>query len=70
MLQYLFGAVVWGTFHRVNEKRYPNEPDREVEAPAWLNWPALIAFWGKTSCVAIAHLLLLRFTIHGVSFGA
>jgi hypothetical protein len=69
MLHYLCSAAVWGAFHRINEKRFPDEPDREVEAPHWLNWPALVAFWGKASSIALAYLLLLRFAVRGVSFG-
>ena len=69
MIHYLVSAAVWGVFHRISEKRHPDEPDREVDAPAWLNWPGLAAFWGKAFSIASALLLLLRFAIRGVSFG-
>jgi len=62
LLQYVVAAVVWGTFHRVMEKR-GKEPDDPLTAPAWLPWPQNVFFGVKLIAVAIAYVQLLLFLL-------
>lgn len=55
--QYVAATIIWGTFSRYHEKQ-GKRPDDELEAPSWLNWPALIFFYSKLVAVALAYVLL------------
>jgi hypothetical protein len=74
MLQYIFAAAIWGSFHRIKEKQLRAIPDPdadpEVSAPSYLNWPALLCFWGKLAAVAAGYVSLLMYVKHAIVFSA
>jgi hypothetical protein len=57
-LQYATGASIWGGYGRILEK-HDVADDEEIDYPAWINWPALLFFWGKQLLLLIAYGLLL-----------
>lgn len=59
LLQYLYGSVAWGIFHRYKELSGVGE-DKEFTAPAKINWPTNGLFWLKQLPVLGAYALLLR----------
>ncbi len=63
LLQYVVGSILWGAFHRIKERTIPKGNDPEFEAPAWMNWPGIILFYGKLILVAWGFLLLIRYTL-------
>ncbi len=63
LLQYVVASILWGGFHRFKEKTIPAGEDPEFEAPAWMNWPAILFFYGKLILVALGFLLLIRYTL-------
>ena len=63
LLQYAYKAAAWGILHRVMEvKKVP-----EFSAPAAINWPTLIFFWGKVVFTVIAYFMLF-YAISGELF--
>lgn len=60
LLQYIFGTVVWGIFHRWKERAGTSESS-EFKAPSSINWPALICFWSKTVVLAYAYWELFSY---------
>lgn len=60
LLQYVVAAFVWGTFHRVMEKRRRKSDDLIV-ADSRLTWPQNTFFGLKLLAVAIAYVQLLQF---------
>lgn len=58
LLQYVTGALIWGAFHRINEKRNHREDD-DVPASPKLNWPALTFYWVKLAMVIIGYVYLI-----------
>ena len=52
------GTAIWGAFARIHERRGVAD-NAELKAPAYLNWPSLVFFWGKLGCVALAYVLIL-----------
>ena len=61
-LQYLVCAAIWGSYHRMREwGRLHHADDKDVDAPGWINWPALALFWGKMITMVAAQILLIRF---------
>jgi len=69
LLQYVAASAIWGTFHRVNEKKFSASSDPDITAPAWLNWPALTCFWGKLIAVISGYVSLFSYVVHSISFG-
>jgi hypothetical protein len=57
--QYVSASLSWGTFHRVMERKLKSK-DREFLAPSWLNWPAILFFWGKVIACAFAYVLIIN----------
>lgn len=56
LLQYYVAALLWGGFARYKERR------GELEfsgAPDWINWPGVVAFWGKGVLVAVGYVVLI-----------
>jgi hypothetical protein len=51
--QYVFGSLLWGGLARLKELGHV---DRERDAPRWINWPALVCFWGKLAAMSIAYI--------------
>lgn len=60
LFQYIAGTIVWGVFSRIKERKEAPADDDFKVAP-WLNWPALIFFWGKVLIMISAYLLLIIF---------
>ena len=60
LLQYVWAAAVWGGYQRVLE-RCGTPEDKDLDAPAWFNWPTLAFFWGKLILIVIAYALLIGF---------
>ena len=63
LLQYLCGALIWGAFHRYQEKRLGPESKKALSAPAWFNWPGLFFFWSKLFLVLGGYALLLAYVL-------
>lgn len=56
--QYLTGAIAWGVYHRVKEKRGTSE-NQEFLAPVWINYPANVCFYSKQIAIALAYILIV-----------
>jgi hypothetical protein len=54
----VIGTIVWGAFARQHERKGVKD-DAELDASAWLNWPALVCFWGKLASVFVGYVLVL-----------
>jgi hypothetical protein len=63
-LQYVWGALAWGVFHRSKETNLHSSPQTDFLAPAWINYPAIAFFWAKLVMVMLAYVLL------GVALGS
>ena len=63
LLQYGTGALIWGTFHRHQEKRLGVDSKKSLSAPAWLNWPGIFFFWSKLLLVLGGYALLLGYVL-------
>lgn len=68
LLQYAFGAALWGLYQWHKEKSGASEND-EFTAPRAINWPALVCFWLKVSAIALAYYHLLRYLAGAVAAG-
>lgn len=60
LLQYIFGSVIWGSFHRYYEKKGKND-DSEVEASIFLNYPQNTCFMLKLLSMIIAYIFLFLY---------
>lgn len=63
LLQYLWGALIWGAFARYQEKRLGPASKKPLVAPAWFNWPGIALFWSKLFLVLLAYGLLLSYVL-------
>ena len=63
LLQYAGGALIWGVFHRYQEKRLGVDSKKALSAPAWFNWPGIFFFWSKLVLVLAGYVLLLRYVL-------
>jgi hypothetical protein len=63
LLQYVSGALIWGAFHRHQEKRLGVDSKKTHSAPAWFNRPGILFFWGKLALVLAGYFLLLRYVV-------
>jgi len=63
LLQYVSGALIWGAFHRYQEKRLGVDSKKTLSAPAWFNWPGILFFWGKLALVLAGYFLLLKYVL-------
>ena len=58
LLQYVSASLIWGAFARRHEKQiepHRRNDDPDVDAPAYLNWPAIACFWLKLASLLIAY---------------
>jgi len=69
VLQYITASAIWGIFHRVKEIQLGAIPDPDVTAPPYLNWPALVFFWGKLAAISAGYVSLLLYVKHVIKFG-
>lgn len=60
LIQAIYSTFVWGVFSWYHEWR-DKDPDRDLDAPSWFNWPALLFFWGKVLAVICAYVVALRY---------
>jgi hypothetical protein len=51
----VYRAAAWGIYGRVLERRGGS---RDVDAPAWINWPSIGLFSGKLVALVIAYVLI------------
>jgi len=65
LLQYVFGALIWGAFNRYHESKGKKD-DEDVLAPSYFNWPALFCFWLKLCTVLIGYMTVFKyvFSLH------
>ena len=62
LLQYVVATVIWGTFHRIHERRQTKRhSDPELDAPRFLNWPGNTLFALKLAATAFAYALILSY---------
>ena len=66
LLQYAFGAALWGFFQWRKERSGTRETG-EFEAPDWINWPALVCFWLKVLAITYAYWFLLNYLANALS---
>jgi hypothetical protein len=55
LLHAVYRAAAWGIYGRVLERR---GRIRDVDAPAWINWPSIGLFSGKLAALVIAYVLI------------
>ena len=60
LLQYVFGTIVWGIFHRMKERSGTSDSS-DFKAPRSINWPALACFWSKTGVLSYAYWELFSY---------
>jgi hypothetical protein len=61
LLQYIWGSIVWGSFHRYHEKRTDSKYDPELTAPPILNWPSLAFFYLKLIGVILSYIFIIKY---------
>lgn len=66
LLQYAFGAALWGIFQWRRERSGISEAD-DFKAPSSINWPALVCFWLKVVAISYAYWLLLVYLANAIS---
>jgi len=59
-IQYAYGTLAWGTFHRQKELAGISAK-KDFKAPPWINWPTNTFFTIKILSVGIGYSLLLVF---------
>ena len=62
LLQYVSATICWGIFGRIKEIKCTNIDD-QFEAPAFINWSAIIFFYLKLLFVAMAYIFLAVYII-------
>jgi hypothetical protein len=60
LLQYACGALIWGVFHRIKERKGLSASD-ELKAPSWLNKPILALFIIKIFAIIVGYVLIFRY---------
>lgn len=70
LLHYLVASATWGTYHRVMERKYGPGYASDLHAPAYLNWPSLLFYWGKLVAVIWGYALLLAYVVKAIRFEA
>lgn len=61
LMHYAFASALWGRFAYLREKDgFTNEQDCG-HAPEWINWPALLLFWGKVVLCIAGQTILVSF---------
>jgi hypothetical protein len=62
VMQYVIGALTWGSFHRYHERRLTDPAqDPELSHPPWLVWPINGLFVLKIVTVVWGYVLLGQF---------
>jgi hypothetical protein len=60
LLQYAWGALIWGAWCRLKE-RSGVKPADELDAPPWFNWPSIFFFWSKLIVIALVYGRLIAY---------
>jgi hypothetical protein len=60
-LQYIYGAMFWGYFHRMKERDLGAGSEADFIVPPIVNWPTIGFFWAKIAVTAIAYFFLIGF---------
>ncbi|HVT57318.1 MAG TPA: hypothetical protein VHR45_02875 [Thermoanaerobaculia bacterium] len=62
LIHYLVATVIWGTFHRYHEQLLKaDDPDPDLRAPRYLNWPTHGIFVLKQIALIWAWAGILRY---------
>lgn len=61
MAQYIYASTAWGIFNRRKENLLGANSRKQFTAPAAINWPTLIFFWGKIAAVVASYSYLLHY---------
>ena len=66
LVQYIVAAIVWGSYHRYQEKKVSSSDkvkgvDPEIYAPRYFNWPMLILYYLKICLVVVAYALMISY---------
>jgi hypothetical protein len=67
LLHYAYASAAWGIFHRLQEKKLKDDPqraEREIHAPDWINWLSIFFFCGKTILTMAAYGFLVMYIAH------
>ena len=65
LLQYCVASIIWGAFHRFNERKLDNKnTDPELDASSKLTWPQNTFFVFKVLCVILGYILLITYLIN------
>ncbi len=54
LLHAAYGSLAWGAFGRYHERKGISETN-DITAPAYINWPSIVFFWGKVIAVVAAY---------------
>jgi len=60
LVHYVYSTVLWGCFHRKEEKK-GEKPESEVSVPPWFNWPSITLFSLKLLSVVAGYLFVFIF---------
>lgn len=65
LLQYLSASLIWGYYHRHQEKWLDANGSAKdaFRAPVYFNWPAVACFWLKSLSVVAGQALLIAFLV-------
>lgn len=65
LLQYLIGAIIWGVFCRLEEKKLsnPEKDDPELSHPGALNVPMRFVFYLKMCTVIVGYIWVGIFVV-------
>ena len=62
LLHYVIASVIWGHFHRKEEKKLTDvADDPDLTAPRYYNWPAICLFILKLAAVSAGYICLVWF---------
>jgi hypothetical protein len=59
LLHYVAGTAIWGIYSWIKLDWQKTPPDSPLDAPWWINVPALLFFWAKIILVGCAYVLLI-----------
>lgn len=68
LLHYVISALIWGGYGRYVEVVNPGVADPEVAMPIFINWPALVLFWGKLGMVLFGYWQLFMYANAAITF--
>jgi len=63
LLQYIYGTLAWGIYHRYRERKYNASEEMEFEAPSWMNWGTNALFALKLLLITWGFVLVLSYAL-------